>query len=170
MRLRWIKERSLVLCWRKGVPLHQVLVIPWEVCVHTLLWWSRCVLCCTIKSNIFCIHAAVGDGQGVKVYWDLLLNMKLPLPGQEGRGWRRLCGSSSSCLPWAPSGCPGGPLLHLGYSITGTFGLVRPFICPCDSQSNISSFSCAALEHKIVKIQLGIESQTGEKVPRDCSE
>lgn len=57
------------------------------------------------------------------------------------------------------------PLLRLGYSVTGTFGLVWPFVRPCDFQSNIRWFSCAALEHKM-KIQLGIKSQSGGKSPR----
>lgn len=49
-------------------------------------------------------------------------------------------------LPWDPLGATE-PLLRLGYGVTGTFGLVRLFVHPCDCQSNISSFSCAALEH-----------------------
>jgi len=83
---------------------------------------------------------------------------------------RRLCGGISSCLPSVPSeghGAAAAPGVQW-HGDLWSCAAIR--ICACDFQSNISSFSSAALEHKIVKIQLGMESRMGEKVPRDCSE
>lgn len=100
-------------------------------CSHTLVT-ARCMLCCTSMRNVFCIHAETGDGQGGEVYWELLLYMRLPPPGQESRGQRRLWGGSSSCLPWAPVGhrrgcmwgmAPRGPLVlyvHLYALVTSS--------------------------------------------------
>lgn len=87
VRLWCIGVGPLVLCWRRRVPWHQPPWILWEVCVHSHLWWSQDILCCSIKSNNFCIHAAAGDVQGEKVCWELLLNMKPPLGPGDWSSW-----------------------------------------------------------------------------------
>lgn len=69
-----LKEESALAPW-----------ILWEVCVHSLLWWSQDILCCSIKSNN-CIHAAAEDVQGEKVYWELL-NVKPPLGPGDLSSW-----------------------------------------------------------------------------------
>lgn len=110
VRLWWIEEGPLVLCWREGVPWHQLPQIPWEVCVYSLLWWSQDMFCCSIKSNNFCIHAAAEDVQGEKVYRELLLNVKSPLGPGDLSSWAVLVWSHrcqwSTCCKFCSWQCP----------------------------------------------------------------
>lgn len=83
---------------QEGSALTPATCVPTRGLCSTLLWWSWCMLCCTIKSSVFCIHAAVGSGQGGKVYWELLLN-------SYHFQARKAEGGEGSVEVSAPSGC-----------------------------------------------------------------